>query len=452
MFWQEIQPEPEEHMFLIAFRVQVSVGQFVCDLLSMAPKLSKPLVETSDVEGAFGGGSSSAGYVAEVIAPPNPSSASETSSDGSDAESEDEDEKSPKSDDGQESNSDGDDQGQDPSGASSVDVSKSVAVGVDAKEIAENAIDPAFIDEHILTMISSALTKDEIENALNETKAKASFYVKMFMEAKEKMKKAKSDQKKEAKKQIALDERERVICVNVLLPTSKTIQVNLANSSTVAELRNKASESIVGMSKKDKKKLMLEFHSVYIHDRPRKTIQKMGLFDGCIVSLKFGGSGGGKMAKEDKVVIYKARAENSYNQIPPFVVDSNITATSDAKFKEMMANTDENYIYDTLNGKTLDELEEALEIISDFKLYEPNLHRLAPIFLTEAKKVDDIVKNLSCASKTLELAWCYAFTVCYFDSTSGRYDFSSFSSALVELIKEKKMERDLKEKHGLMSS
>lgn len=170
------------------------------------------------------------------------------------------------------------------------------------------------IDEGFMASIKD-LSDDDLEKWGKETETELRKKISQFKFVKkmldEKVKKTKAAEAKirqkeayERRKTEKRELREAVITVNCQMPDGSTVPVKTFLGETVGGLRLLGGQSI-GMAKAKTAKMMLVFNDKTISDAPRKTLGGAGLSDGCVVSFRVRGQGGGKSAVKKKLMFKK---------------------------------------------------------------------------------------------------------------------------------------------------
>ena len=196
----------------------------------------------------------------------------------------------------------------------------------------------------------------------------------------------------------------------------------------------------------------LIFDDQYLEDD--KTLADYNIQNESTLSLVFGISGGGKKAvikisKHEKLVLSKVKAKATYEAIPAFVLNPEITGQANSKYNEMMETNDENYLDELIEKMKLSEIELAMEYLYENKMGEQRVYCLAPYFVPELNALKQTAENCEKASKALECAFVHNFTLCYLNPDTAQYDFQAFYNYVEKRCEARRTERALVEKLGV---
>ena len=156
-----------------------------------------------------------------------------------------------------------------------------------------------------------------------------------------------------------------------------------------------------------------------------------------------------KISKHEKLVLTKVKAKATYEAIPAFVLNPEITGQANSKYNEMMETNDEDYLDGLVEKMKMSELECALEFLNENKMGEQVVHKLAPFFIPEMAALTTTASNCQKAAQALESAFVYNFTLCYLNPEYSQYDFQAFYNYVEKKYETKKIEKALMEKHGI---
>ena len=125
-------------------------------------------------------------------------------------------------------------------------------------------------------------------------------------------KKALTKEKKEKELSERKEAREAGMMVNLKLSDGSVVSVACALADTVGSFREAVAKKIKMSKGKARATLTLYFGEINITDAPRASLGKFGLYDGCVVRVKFQGSGGGKGIIK-KMALLKKRCTTATN-------------------------------------------------------------------------------------------------------------------------------------------
>lgn len=87
-----------------------------------------------------------------------------------------------------------------------------------------------------------------------------------------------------------------------------------------------------------------------------------------------------------------------------------------------------------------------------FKITETSIYRLAPLFLSQLEALTTAVNNLQQAADALVAGFVHVFALCFYDNGSSRFDIAGFLKLVQDTEYEKQVEKDIKEKHGIIAA
>ena len=230
---------------------------------------------------------------------------------------------------------------------------------------------------------------------------------------------------------------------------SKTITLNVEAEDTIMLVKVMI-QSRIGTPRSEQR---LVFGGSEVEDD--STLAQLNVVDGSRLTMKVSGLGGAgkkagviKITKAERMMLAQSRATTLYANVKPFTVEPSLVSKANTKYQELIKAT-ETDMEETIKAMTLKRLLDAQEGCEEFILNEQSIHRLAPLFLKEMKELKSLEVNLQSAMKSLEAAFSYMFSNCYYSEHYAQFDFVSFNSLVTATIKEKECEKALKAKHGI---
>ena len=185
------------------------------------------------------------------------------------------------------------------------------------------------------------------------------------------------------------------------------------------------------------------------------TMGNYGIEKDSVINLFIRGRGGAgkkagviKITKAERMMLAQSRATILYANVKPFTVEPSLASKADTKYQELIkaTETDMELLIKSLSLRDLHTSQASME---EFVLNEQSIHRLAPLFLKEFRQLSSTVDSLHAAMKSLEAAFSYMFSNCYYSEYYAKFDFVSFNAMVEATIKEKELEKELKAKHGI---
>jgi hypothetical protein len=233
--------------------------------------------------------------------------------------------------------------------------------------------------------------------------------------------------------------------------------IELEPKSTVAKLKILIAEAfwLPAKSSRDMKVSIGENPLL----NPRQQMKAAGITSGSNLRADVRGIGGAgprksinKVSKTDRGAISRLKATSSYREVRPFILEPSLTERANTRYMGLMDNINENYLQELMKNLTLEDLELTnTEIIEkEVRMQESTIPRLSAFLIPEHKAVVDILSKLTLASKALEDAFHVAFTLCFYNEDTYRYDYGEFTKYLADCLQEKRMERELLVRHGLL--
>ena len=240
-----------------------------------------------------------------------------------------------------------------------------------------------------------AMTIEEIEDFHADYKSKAKTAIDNYKAIDKRLKKIKSDEKKELRRKELEQtrkeqkgEREKRITINVTM-NSECKAVSVPSNATGAMFRDEVARAFNITVRKIIKSLRINFQNEDVLDHPRRTMAKAGMSDGCSCQAFVKGSGGGKRTRDTKET-------SSTKEDLATLMDFNIAAPepkdSDTVFIRNAFNIKSVDIKEWLKSLPNAKVEELMKKIDDNDGKKANLkYTVAPFleFITEHKSLQE---------------------------------------------------------------